>query len=76
MHEAYLFLKVAEGYEGDVVQRLKENKNVEEVHPIYGYHNIITKVKAKTKENLPSVINQIKRYNGVDEQEIKIVRLK
>ncbi|MEM1524594.1 MAG: Lrp/AsnC ligand binding domain-containing protein [Nitrososphaerales archaeon] len=66
MPEAFVLINCELGLEKDILHSLSNLKGVEEVHLVYGVHDIIVKVKSEALEELKDIIiNKIRKMNGI-----------
>jgi len=66
MAEAYVLLKVAPGYERNIVEALKNIPEIEDVNELYGEWDIITKASVERIEDLDELLSQkMRKIDGV-----------
>ena len=66
MAEAYVLLKVAPGYERNIVEALKNIPGIEDVNELYGEWDIITKASVKSIEDLDELLSvKMRKIDGV-----------
>ena len=64
MPRAFVLINVESGAEQEVVNDLKKIEGVEEAYFSYGVYDIITKIKADSKERLKEMVTQKVRAIG------------
>jgi DNA-binding Lrp family transcriptional regulator len=66
MAEAYVLLKVAPGYERNIVEQLRNIPEIEDVNELYGEWDIITKASVKRIEDLDELLSvKMRKIDGV-----------
>jgi DNA-binding Lrp family transcriptional regulator len=66
MAEAYVLLKVAPGYERNIVKELKDIPEIEDVNELYGEWDIITKASVVRIEDLDALLSEkMRKIKGV-----------
>ena len=66
MAEAYVLLKVAPGYERNIVKALKDIPEIEQVDELYGEWDIITKAAVARIEDLDGLLSErMRKIEGV-----------
>jgi DNA-binding Lrp family transcriptional regulator len=66
MAEAYVLLKVAPGYERNIVEALKNIPGIEDVNELYGEWDIITKASVERIEDLDELLSvKMRKIDGV-----------
>lgn len=66
MAKAYVLLKVAPGYERDIVKQLKGLSEIEDVDELYGEWDIISKAAIEKIEDLDELLSaKIRKIEGV-----------
>ena len=66
MAEAYVLLKVAPGYERNIVKELKDIPEIEDIDELYGEWDIITKVSVVKIEDLDALLSEkMRKIEGV-----------
>jgi DNA-binding Lrp family transcriptional regulator len=66
MAEAYVLLKVAPGYERNIVEELKNIPEIEDVNELYGEWDIITKASVERIEDLDELLSvKMRKIEGV-----------
>ena len=64
----FVLIKVMPGKERYVYDKLKDLKEVNELHPLFGEYDLIAKITAKDLEELSDiVVNKIRAIDGVVE---------
>ena len=58
MVEAYILIKVRVGAERDVVNKLKDLKEIKDINELYGEWDIIAKMEVSTIEDLDALITE------------------
>lgn len=66
MTEAYVLLKVAPGYERNIVKALQDIPEIEDVDELYGEWDVITKASVARIEDLDRLLSEkIRKIEGV-----------
>ena len=66
MERAYVLINCDLGSEKQVIEEIKNLKNVKEVHGTLGSYDIIATVESKTPENVrQTVIGQIRKFDHI-----------
>ena len=66
MAEAYVLLKVAPGYERNIVEALRNIPEIEDVNELYGEWDIITKASVERIEDLDELLSvKMRKIDGV-----------
>ena len=66
MAEAYVLLKVAPGYERDIVRELRDVPEIEDVNELYGEWDMIAKASVETIEDLDALLSEkMRKIEGV-----------
>ncbi len=66
MAEAYVLLKVAPGYERNIVSELKDMPEIEDIDELYGEWDIITKASVVRIEDLDALLSEkMRKIEGV-----------
>ena len=66
MAEAYVLLKVAPGYERNIVKALQDIPEIEDVDELYGEWDVISKASVAKIEDLDALLSEkIRKIEGV-----------
>ena len=66
MAAAYVLLKVAPGYERNIVQELKDLPEIEDIKELYGEWDIIVKASVVRIEDLDALLSEkMRKIEGV-----------
>jgi len=66
MVKAYVLLKVAPGYERNIVTRLEDMPEIEETNELYGEWDIITKASVARIEDLDALLSEkMRKIEGI-----------
>ncbi|MBW2566461.1 MAG: Lrp/AsnC ligand binding domain-containing protein [Deltaproteobacteria bacterium] len=66
MAEAYVLLKVAPGYERNIVKELTDIPEIEDIDELYGEWDIITKASVVRIEDLDALLSEkMRKIEGV-----------
>jgi DNA-binding Lrp family transcriptional regulator len=66
MAQAYVLLKVAPGFERNIVKELQDIREIEDINELYGEWDIITKVSVERIEDLDALLSEkMRRIEGV-----------
>ena len=66
MAEAYVLLKVAPGYERNIVKALQDIPEIEDVDELYGEWDVIIKASVAKIEDLDALLSEkIRKIEGV-----------
>ena len=66
MASAYLLLNVETGAEEEVMNSLRDLKEVKEARMVYGVYDLVLRVEAETMEELKNVVSwTVRRLNRV-----------
>ena len=66
MVKAYVLLKVAPGYERDIVKELRNMPEIEDINELYGEWDVITKASVAKIEDLDALLSgKMRKIEGV-----------
>ena len=66
MAQAYVLLKVTPGYERNIVKKLKDLPEIEDINELYGEWDIITKASVERIEDLDALLSEkMRKIEGV-----------
>lgn len=68
MAVGFVLINVTAGKERDVFERLVKEKEIQEIHPLFGEYDLIAKVTVNDFDQLSDIVfNRIRKMNGVVE---------
>ena len=68
MAVGFVLINVTPGMEREVFDQLVKEKNIQEIHPLFGEYDLLAKVNVNDFDQLSDVIlNKIRKTNGVTE---------
>lgn len=68
MAVGFVLINVTPGREREVFDKLAREKNIQEIHPLFGEYDLIAKVTVNDFDQLSDVVfNKIRKINGVTE---------
>ena len=66
MAQAYVLLKVAPGYERNIVKELKDLPEIKDINELYGEWDIITKASVERIEDLDALLSEkMRKIEGI-----------
>lgn len=74
MIRAYVLINVKPGKEREVIEILKNSKNIEDVSVVYGEYDVIAKVKAETLEELRKFVVEVIRTKDYVERTVTLIQ--